>query len=444
VPPLALPGSADLADLAAIMAAPAVALFVERAQAIAPDFAIDSTNAAVIAEICARLDGLPLAIELAAARSKLLSPPALLKRLNRRLPLLTGGVLDAPARQQTLRAAIAWSYDLLDVSERALFAALGVFVGGCTLAAAEALAAELNIENEELSSDSSKQAGLNSQFSILHLLESLIDKSLLYRSPDMADEPRFMLFETIREYALEQLEISGALAAVRRQHTLYYLELAEGISRQIHGPQQIELLAQLEAEHENLRAAMTWCLEAEEPRDTRQGEKEIRERFSLSPSPALPVSRPETGLRLAGSLWWPWYVCGNAREAREWLQAALDQAGAAAPTRARVQALIGLAFLTLFQGEFVLARKLYEQILALAGALEEPVGSAWAHYGLGRVAWHQGDGARSIALFAESLALFRQAGDQFGVAWAINGLGDEALYRADAVRSFELELKSFV
>jgi predicted ATPase/DNA-binding SARP family transcriptional activator len=443
VPPLALPDSADPSDIAAIASAPAVALFVERAHAIAPDFALDSTNAAAIAEICARLDGVPLAIELAAARSKLLSPQALLKRLDRRLPLLIGGVLDAPARQQTLRAAIAWSYDLLDADERALFAALGVFVGGCTLAA---VAAVLSSEFEVLSSDqpNSKLRTQNSELDILGRLESLIDKSLLYRSEDSGGEPRFMLYETIREYALEQLEASGALDPARRRHALYYLELAEAIDRQVHGPQQIELIAQLEAEHENLRAAMAWCLEDQDTPDTRQGDKEMRRQGdTFSP---LPVSRQEIGLRLAGSLWWAWHVCGNAREAREWLRGALDQVGAAAPTAARCQALIGLAFLTLFQGEYTLARKLYEQILALAGALADPIGIAWARYGLALVAWHQGDGAHSIALYEESLALFRQAGDQFGVAWALARLGEAAWHRGDdeqAIAQYEESLALF-
>jgi predicted ATPase/DNA-binding SARP family transcriptional activator len=432
VAPLALPFSATLSDTGAIVAAPAVALFVERAQAIAPDFAVDSANAAVIAEICARLDGVPLAIELAAARSKLLSPQALLKRLHRRLPLLTGGVLDAPARQQTLRAAIAWSYDLLDAGERALFAALGVFVGGCTLAAAERVCNELKIENEKLRNADPQDAILNSQFSILNLLESLIDKSLLQRSADMGDEPRFMLFETIREYALEQLEARGALALARRRHALYFLELAEGIAHQIHGPRQIEHLAQLEAEHENLRTAMAWCLE-ELKIENEQLRTESNSQFYILNS-QLPT-RQEIGLRLAAALWWAWYVCGNAREAREWLQASLDQAGAAAPTAARMQALIGLAFLTLFQGEYTLARKLYEQILAVAGTLGDPVGIAWARYGLGWVDWHQGDGARSITQYEESLALFRQAGDQFGAAWALARLGEATWHRGDGERA---------
>ncbi|MEO7909119.1 MAG: tetratricopeptide repeat protein, partial [Roseiflexaceae bacterium] len=419
VPPLALPGSADRADAAVIAVAPAVALFVERAQAIAPDFAIDSANAAVIAEICARLDGLPLAIELAAARSKLLSPSALLKRLDRRLPLLTGGVLDAPARQRTLRAAIAWSYDLLDASERALFAALGVFVGGCTLLAVERVCGELRISAEAL---------FNSQFSILNLLESLIDNSLLQRSDDIGDEPRFMLFETIREYALEQLEASGAVTQARRRHALYYLELAHEIDAQIHGPRQIELLARLEIEHENVRAAMAWCLEEFKIENAKL-------RKEATPTDSQFSTRQEIGLRLAGALWWAWYVCGYAREAREWLQATLDQAGAAEPTPARAQVLIGLAFLTLFHGEFMLARTLYDHILTVVVALNDPVGIAWARYGLARVAWRHGDGTGSIALYEESLALFRQSGDQFGTAWTLARLGEVTWHRGDDARA---------
>jgi predicted ATPase/DNA-binding SARP family transcriptional activator len=439
VPPLALPHSADL-SAAAIAAAPAVALFVERAQAIAPDFVIDSVNAAAIAEICGRLDGLPLAIELAAARSKLLSPQALLKRLDRRLPLLTGGVLDAPARQQTLRAAIAWSYDLLDEGERALFVALGVFVGGCTLAAAAAvLSFEFRVPSGRLGSER-----LNSELEILNLLESLIGKSLLQRSEDIGDEPRFMLFETIREYALEQLEASGALTQTRRRHALYYLELANEIEAQIHGPRQIELLSRLEIEHENVRAAMTWCLEEfkiENEKLSKEASSAVSQ-FSILNSQFL--TRQAIGLQLAGALWWAWYICGHAREAREWLQAALDQAGAAEPTAERVQALVGLGFLMLFQGEFALARKLYEQILAIATELGHSIGIAWGCYGLARVAWRQGDGVRAITLYEESLALFREANDQFGVAWALAQLGEIFWHRGDGERAIAYYEESLV
>jgi tetratricopeptide (TPR) repeat protein len=410
------------------MAAPAVALFVERARAIAPDFAVDSANAAVIAAICARLEGLPLAIELAAARSKLLSPPALLKRLDHKLPLLIGGVQEAPARQQTLRAAIAWSYDLLDEPERALFASLSVFAGGCTHAAAEAV---LRTEGRGLS-DEAPASVLSPQSSVLDVLESLIDKSLLQRSEDVGDEPRFILLETIREYALEQLEASGKLALAQHRHALYYLDLANEINDQIHGARQIELLAQLEAERENVRAAMAWCLGNQETGDRRQA---TASRDIPPPVSESSISRQELALQLAGTLWWAWYVCGHAHEAREWLQAALDQAGAAEPTASRARALIGLAFLMLFQGEFMLAGKLYDHILDVVVALNDPIGIAWARYGLGQVAWRQGDGVVSIAHYEASLALFRQLDDQFGAAWALARLGEVTWHRGDGARA---------
>jgi predicted ATPase/DNA-binding SARP family transcriptional activator len=437
VPALALPRSADRADAAAIAGAPAVALFVERAQAIAPDFVLGDANAAAIAEICARLDGLPLAIELAAARSKLLSPQALLKRLDRRLPLLTGGGRDAPDRQQTLRQAIAWSYDLLDPGEQALFACLGVFVGGCTLAAIESVAT-LNVRTFERSN-------------VLDRVASLIDQSLLNRAEDRGDEPRFWMFETIEEYALEQLEASGAAALARQLHARYYLAFVEEVDRQIHGPRQIEMLSRLEAERENIRAAMIWCLADEETPDKEIRAVDVRagsSPISQSPSRLLtrspghpvtpsPVSRHEIGLKLASSLWWAWYVCGNAREAREWLDAALAHADAAEPTAARMQALLGLSFLTLFLGNYAAARKLYEEVLALASALDDPIAIGWARYGLGRVDWFQGDGARSIEQYEHSLALFRREKDLNGTAWASARLGEALWHQGDGARSIE-------
>jgi predicted ATPase/DNA-binding XRE family transcriptional regulator len=248
VPPLALPDFAQGADPAALARIAAVALFVERVQAVQPAFQLTAANAPAVAEICRRLDGLPLAIELAAAYSKVLAPPALLAHLERRRLVLTGGTRDAPARQQTLRETIAWSYDLLEAAEQAFFGRLAVFVGGCTLEAAEAVCTA----DGALPMDA--QRGL----------AELVDKSLLRVAEGTDGEPRFSMLDTIREYALEQLAASGRAETLRRQHAAYFLALAEAVEAQLRGPQEVRWLARLEEEHDNLRAALKWCSDQDE------------------------------------------------------------------------------------------------------------------------------------------------------------------------------------
>jgi predicted ATPase len=234
VPPLALPDSASLQSTSADVVSAlshytAVELFIQRAQAVKPDFQVTTANAAAVAESCARLDGLPLAIELAAARIKLVPPQALLARLSSRLKLLVGGGQDRPARQQTLRSAIDWSYDLLDTAEQALFRRMGVFAGGGTLESAESVVSELRMDDEELRKGLQTEpfSMLNAQFSILDGLASLVDKSLLRQEADPDGEPRFTMLETIREYALERIDMCGEAGALQRQHAAYFLELAE-------------------------------------------------------------------------------------------------------------------------------------------------------------------------------------------------------------------------
>jgi predicted ATPase len=248
VPPLALPDLVQGTDPAALARVAAVALFVERVQAVQPAFQLTAANAPVVAEICRRLDGLPLAIELAAAYSKVLAPPALLAHVERRRLLLTGGTRDAPARQQTLRETIAWSYDLLEAAEQALFGRLAVFVGGCTLEAAEAVCSA----DGALPIDA--QRGL----------AELVDKSLLRVAEGTDAEPRFSMLDTIREYALAQLAASGRAETLRQQHATYFLALAEAVEPQLTGPQEVRWLARLEEEQDNLRAALKWFCDQEE------------------------------------------------------------------------------------------------------------------------------------------------------------------------------------
>jgi predicted ATPase len=266
VEPLPLPDPRQPSSAMTLAGNPAVALFVERAQAADPRFALTDANAAALADACRHLDGLPLAIELAAARVNVLSPTALVHRLTHRLALLAAGARDQPERQRTMRTTIAWSYDLLAPEEQALFRRLGVFRGGCTLEAAEAVAAAAG------------DLGLD----VLEGISSLVDKSLLRRVDDAGDEPRFGMLETIREFGGERLTESGEREDVQRRHLLWYTALAEAAEPELRGARQGVWLRRLEAEHDNIRAALGWAV-------------------------AAPGAEPgEQGLRLAGALWGFW------------------------------------------------------------------------------------------------------------------------------------------
>ncbi|HEX6737279.1 MAG TPA: adenylate/guanylate cyclase domain-containing protein, partial [Vicinamibacteria bacterium] len=243
VPPLALPDPGPLPPLEALSQYAAVALFIQRAQAAKPDFQVTNATAPLVAEICARLDGLPLAIELAAARVRLLPLPTLLARLEHRLQVLTGGAQDLPARHQTLRGAITWSHDLLDAGEQQLFRRLAVFAGGCTLEAAELVC----------------NVGGDLALELLDGLASLVDKSLLRQSERADGEPCFVMLDTIREYGRERLEANGEAAAIERAHAAYYLALAEEAEQALLEPRQAAWLARLDEEHDNLRAALDWA-----------------------------------------------------------------------------------------------------------------------------------------------------------------------------------------
>ena len=280
VPPLALPDLTQLPSLESLSQFAAVELFIQRAQAVKPDFKITNDTAPAVAEICYRLDGLPLAIELAAARIKLLPPNAMLARLEHRLEFLTGGARDLPARQQTLRNTIAWSYDLLNENEQKLFRRLSVFVGGCTLDAVEAVAG-----------DNPARA------SILDQLGSLLDKSLLREVEGTNSEPRFVMLEMLREFGLEQLEASGEQDTIRRRHANFFLSLAEQAGASLESAEQVQWMNRMEQEHDNLRAALEWS-------KTADGAGEIC-------------------LRLAGTLGLFWEARGYFSEGRERLSAVL-------------------------------------------------------------------------------------------------------------------------
>ena len=394
VSPLATPNPRSLPPAADIAQYPAVALFAQQARAASPGFVVTDENAAAVAQICARLDGLPLAIELAAARLKLLPPEALLARLDRRLPLLTGGARDLPARQQTLRATIVWSHDLLDEAERRLFRRLAVFAGGWTLQAAEAVCRPDGEPRGEM----------------LDGVASLVDKSLL-RRVGAAVEPRFGMLETVREYALERLEASGEAVEIRRRHAGHYLALAEGAEPAVRGPRQGASLDRLDAEHDNLRAALGWAIE--------HGEM-------------------DAGLRLGGALGRFWQVRGYWTEGREWLTRLLALAGAPSRTAARAKALNALGHLTRRQGDYAAARSLHEEALGISRELGDKPGIAAALNGLGETARLRGDYAEARSLYRESLALARELGDKLGIAAALNNLGIVARFRGDYAEALSL------
>ena len=385
VPPLALPDLSHLPGSETLTQYAAVALFLERAQAARPDFQLTAANTRTIAEICVRLDGLPLAIELAAARVKLLPPQALLTRLAHRLQVLTSGARNAPVRQQTLRNTLAWSYDLLDAQEQRLFWRLSVFVGGCTLEAVEGLFTALGERPAE----------------VLDGVASLMDKSLLRQVEQEGEEPRLLMLATIREYGLEALAASGEMESTRRAHAAYYLALAQDAELELGGPQQATWLGQLEREHDNLRAALSWSLEQAGDEGVREDER-----------------RMEIALRFGGALRGFWRVHGQINEGRNFLERALAaREGSAAFVQAK--ALIAAATLAYIQGDYERAETLCKESLGLYRELEDMSGIAHSLHELGLVSSTRGDTATARSLLVESLALAREVDDEQLVAWAL-------------------------
>ena len=397
VAPLALPESAAIPDPAQISNVPAVRLFIERAAA--PSFALTTDNAATVAAICRRLDGLPLAIELAAARVKVLSPAELLTRLNHMLPLLTGGPLDRSPRQRSMGDAIAWSYDLLDRDEQALFRHLAVFAGGFTLEAAEWVA------ERQLSPASGTP-------SVLDLITSLVDKSLLRRLDGDGGEARFGMLATIQEYGLERLVAAGEDAAAWRVHAAYFLRLAEKAwpaFRRRAG--QEPWLDRLETERANLRAALSWL-------------DESGDAASL--------------LGLVGALSWFWYIRGPLDEGRSWLERAIAAQDADVPGLPRTRAMVGAGLLAHFQGDDARARTWLEASLAGAAELDDPWLLAFTLLLLGMVAEDHGDYHLAEARFAEALTRFRAADDQSNAALTLTHFGVTAWGQGDVERATRL------
>lgn len=387
VPPLHLPDLESLPPVSDLMHCSAVALFTQRAMAAKSDFSLTDRNARAVAEICTRLDGLPLAIELAAARIKLLPPQAMLVRLESPFKFLTGGARDVPARQRTMHETIRWSYDLLDKPEQSLFRRLAVFIGGFTLEAAEAIC--------------NAESGCGIE--IHDGVASLVDKSLLQQIEQAGGEPRFVMLETIREYGLECLKAAGEKEIFRQRHARFSLQLAERAEPELGSAEQPVWLAYLEQEHDNFRAALQWALE--------EGQQEV-------------------SLRLAAALWWFWYLHGHYREGREWLDKVLA-VGNDQRTTYRSRALIGAGGLAFLQCEYSSSEKLLNEGLALARELVDRESIATSLQLLGSCAREQGDYNRAIELHQESLQLWRELDNKRGVARSLNYIGFASWLQGD-------------
>ena len=392
VPPLALPD----AGVERPLAYPAVELFVQRAAAAGSSVSVTSANAAIVVEICRRLDGLPLAIELAASRTKVLPPQALLQRLELRLPLLTHGATDLPERQRTMRSTIAWSYELLAAPDQAVFRNLSVCVGGCSLEAAQAIAG----------------ADLDDADELLEHVAVLVDHSLVNAREDAWGEPRISMLEVIREFGLERLEFefekADEMVQARARHAEYYLRYAEAASPHLIGsPHQAEWLSRLEQEHGNMLAALRWAREH---------------------------AAHQFGLRLASALGPFWYFRGYFSEGRHWLDTFL--AATASPGNmdpSRIWLLYGVGKLATEQGDFARVREAADEALTLAQALGNAVGQSQALELQGNVARLQGDALGGRALLEQALLWARRAGDRgqlervlFGLAHAARDVGDPA------------------
>jgi predicted ATPase len=384
VGPLPAPDPED--DAEGLRASPAVRLFAERARDVDPRFHLDDDQLTAVAEICRRLDGLPLAIELAAVRVNLLTPDAILARLDRRLPLLTGGPRDLPARHRTLREAIAWSHDLLDDAERRVLHRLSTFAGGCDLDAAETVCGEPEGPPT------------------LDLLQGLVDHSLVRRTGGADGEARLSMLETIREYAADRLAEHGAEEGrARARHLSYYRTLAQDAEQKLVGHGQAAWLDRLEREHDNFRAALSWTLD---------------------------TGRHVEGLGLAVALWRLWDARGHLSEGRRWLDWLLVGAGDA-PTRLRIRALYAAGVLADAQEDYDAAETCFRETLELNRAEGDRWGVANALNNVGVMALRRGDHAAAHALYEESARLWREIGNDAAVDLALANLGNVARLRGD-------------
>ncbi len=379
VPSLSLPDPKHAHTLASVAPFEAVQLFTDRALLASPDFQVTNQNASTLASVCYRLDGIPLAIELAAARVRSLSIEEINRKLDQRFHLLTRGSRTALPRQQTLRSLIDWSYDLLNVPEKRLLQRLSVFAGGWTLEAAERVCAEEGMEDWDPAD----------------VLTSLCDKSLVVAEKN-SGRYRYRLLETVRQYARGRLLEGGGSETVRQRHRDYYLAFVEEVEPKLTAADQATWLWRLEEEHDNLRSALEWS------------------RVEIG---------AEAGLRLCGALLWLWSMRGHFSEGRDWCARFLSRAGAEKRTSGRENALNAAGTLAWYQADYPAAMRLHEESLAIARELGDRGGIARSLNNLGLVAWDQGDYPSALALHEESLSIRREVGDRGQIARSLNNLG---------------------
>ena len=395
VPPLSVPDELHATTVEDLENCEAVRLFVQRARYRRPAFTLSQHNARAVAEICRRLDGIPLAIELAAARVGVLPTEQIARRLEEPLKLLTVGSRTAPPRQRTLRGALEWSYELLSEDEKRLFRRLSAFAGGFSLEAAEAVVTVGGVEEE----------------GVLDLLSGLVDRALVVAEMSGEGAVRYRLLESVRQYALERLHKSRETEAVRRRHVEFFLFLAEESEPGLWGTEEATWLDRLEVEYDNLRAALSW---------------------------AIGWGAAEQGLRFAAALRWFWYARGHYGEGRGWLEQALAKDGQArAATRAK--ALDALGWLAHDQGDMDRAVAAAEEGIEL-GTKAQIEGSCAASFRnmLGEAARHRGDYERATEFFEGGLALYREVGDRRGIAWSLGNLANVSSDRGDYERAVEL------
>jgi predicted ATPase/transcriptional regulator with XRE-family HTH domain len=401
VQPLDVPNLGSTPDLDVLALSPAIQLFVQRAKTVLSSFALTDENANSVAEICARLDGLPLAIELAAARCKVLSPKAILTRLRGAmggtLMLLTGGFQDLPARHQTIRQTIEWSYNLLNAREQILFRRLGIFVGGFTLDVIEYLCSELETETYRRLQPASA----------LDTAISLMDQSLLRQVEGLNGEPRFFVSETLREYALEVLISNNELEMMHHQHAVFFLHWIEFIGPKLYGVEQEENLKQLDVDYNNIREALTWSC----------------------------AHDIEMALQMAGMLWEYWLARGYLSEGRMWLSDILSHPETKSLQSLRARALNGAGLLTSVQGDQETANQYLQEGLRLFRELNDQKGEAWVLNHLGQTLSLSNQPEQAVPFLEKSLQLFRALGDNLHSAWVLSNLGDVSLRRGDIDRA---------
>jgi predicted ATPase len=404
VAPLAVPSKAALDSIDEFSKYESTELFVDRARTVKPDFALTQENIRIVGEICLRLDGLPLAIELAAARVKIFSPQIILTKLENSLNFLTGGAMDLPAHQQTMRDTLSWSYELLSKDEKHLFRRLAVFAGGFTLEAAENVSCNNRSfdKNEEGFENKKTLTASDTLFTVLDGIISLVDKSLLVSKQQTNGSVRFRMLEVVREYALESLKASGEEKKLRRNHAAYFLALGEEAEPHLQAVQSVQWLDIIEEEYDNLRAALHWSLEND----------------------------VETVVRLAAAIRNFWILHNYLTEGRGWLKAALVQSNGVHAT-IRFKILNMLALLARLQGDFKTSREIYEAGLAAGKAANDLKQIAMASRGVGSVAHLQGDFTSARKFYEEGLAISRKSEDESGTAVSLSFLGDLAFTEGD-------------